>query len=79
MEPIDTLPGVYELEQRWKLGQLEVQAIGGLVYGIGLSVVIERTPFYYGLFAIRLMLLCLFLDVTFFWGEDPLEDSNATQ
>jgi hypothetical protein len=56
-------------------GKLEVEAVGGLVYGIGFSVVLEKTPFYYGLFALRLMLLCLFLDVSLYWNETPLEDA----
>lgn len=69
MEEVSELPN-YQFNQRWQVNRLEIEAIGGLVYGIGLSVVIEKTPFYYGLFAIRLMLLCLFLDITFYWDEN---------
>lgn len=75
--------GNEELDISWQInkkitwGKLEIEVIGGLVWGIGLSIILEKTPFYYGLFALRLMVLFLFLDFSLFWNETPLEVGNA--
>lgn len=59
----------YQFETKLKAGKFEIVTVGGLVRGIGAAVIVEESPYYYGLFAIRLMFLFLFLDVTFFWDE----------
>jgi len=61
----------YQFHTRLQSGRLGVDINGGFAPdGIGLSATIEKPPFYYGVVAFRLLIVCLFVDITFFWGEE---------
>lgn len=63
----------YQFHKRLGYGRLEIETNGGFAPGgIGLSITIEKPPFYYAVFAFRLLIVCLFFDMIVFWGEEEL-------
>lgn len=70
----------YQFHKKFEYGRLEIETNGGFAPdGIGLSITIEKPPFYYAVFAFRLLIVCLFFDMIVFWGEEPLVEDGLAE